>query len=208
MTCYRNDPRAVRALVRYVEAYGRSVSTRVSSPAISSKDGSRESLPPSSMTSNHPRLAAAVDALEQIAPDDAGALSRVARVMFDAGDAQSACLMYSRLLERHAAELPHADRADAQWRLGESHRRLGELEKAVDCLRAAADSDPASPDPLQALARGYEQTGDWEEFIRTKRRRLEVATTALCPAEFPLSLPALRSTGHRPRCRHRSTIAA
>jgi len=169
---------AVRALVRYVEAYGRSVSTRVSSPAISSKDGSRESLPPSSMTANHPRLAAAVDALEQIAPDDAGALSRVARVMFDAGDAQSSRAMYERLLERHGAELPHADRADAQWRLGESLRRLGELDKAVDALRAAADSDPASPDPLQALARVYEQTGDWEEFIRTKRRRLEVAIGA------------------------------
>ena len=67
---------------------------------------------------------------------------------------------------------------DAQWRLGESHRRLGELDKAVDALRDAADSDPGSPEPLRALARVYEQTGDWEDYIRNKRRRLEVATGA------------------------------
>jgi tetratricopeptide (TPR) repeat protein/tRNA A-37 threonylcarbamoyl transferase component Bud32 len=169
---------AVRALVRYVEAYGRSVGSRPSAPAISTRDGQRDSLPPSSMTASHPRLAAAVDALEQIAPDDAEALSSVGKVMFEAGDAQAARTLFERLLERHGAELSHADRADAQWRLGESLRRLGELDKAVDALRAAADSDPASPEPLQALARVYEQTGDWEEFIRTKRRRLEVALGA------------------------------
>ncbi|HEY8041934.1 MAG TPA: tetratricopeptide repeat protein [Polyangiaceae bacterium] len=164
---------AVRALVRYVEAYGRSVSTRVSSPALSGEG--RESIPPSSITSNHPRLAAAVDALEEIAPEDAEAQARVGRVMFDAGDAQAARDMYERLLERHAADLSHVDRGDALWRLGESQRRLGELDKAVDRLREAADADPAAPEPLQSLARVYEQTGDWEEFIRTKRRRLEVA---------------------------------
>jgi tetratricopeptide (TPR) repeat protein len=168
---------AVRAIVRYVEAYGKGVSTRSSQPAVSSRDG-RESLPPASITSNHPRLAAAVEALESIAPDDAEALTRVGRVMFDAGDAQAARGMYERLLERHGGELSHVDRGDAEWRLGESHRRLGELDKAVDFLRAAAESDPASPGPLQALARVYEQTGDWEEYVRTKRRRLEVAAGA------------------------------
>jgi tetratricopeptide (TPR) repeat protein len=168
---------SVRALVRFVEAYGRSVTARASQPAISSRDGreGRESLPPASITSNHPRLAAAVDALEQIAPDDAEALARVARVMFEAGDAQTARAMYEQLLQRKGAELSHVERADALWRLGESHRKMGDPDKAVDSLREAAETDPASPEPLQALARVYEQTGDWEEFIRTKRRRLEVA---------------------------------
>ncbi|MGH7293786.1 MAG: tetratricopeptide repeat protein, partial [Polyangiaceae bacterium] len=167
---------AVRAIVRYVEAYGRSITSRASQPA-SSREG-RESIPPSSITSNHPRLAAAVDALEAVAPDDREALARVGRVMFDAGDSQAARSMYERLLERHGAELAHVDRADAEWRLGESLRRLGELDKAVDYLRAGAESDPGRPEPLQALARVYEQTGDWEEYIRTKRRRLEVALGA------------------------------
>jgi tetratricopeptide (TPR) repeat protein/tRNA A-37 threonylcarbamoyl transferase component Bud32 len=167
---------AVRALVRYIEAYGKSAA-RPSLPALSSRDGreGRDSLPPASVTASHPRLAAAVDALEQLAPDEPEALARVGRVMFDAGDAQAARRMYERLLVSHAEDLAHVDRADAVWRLGESHRRLGDLDKAVDCLREAADYDPVSPEPLQALARVYEQTGDWEEYIRTKRRRLELA---------------------------------
>jgi tetratricopeptide (TPR) repeat protein/tRNA A-37 threonylcarbamoyl transferase component Bud32 len=168
---------AVRALVRYVEAYGRGVAARGSSPAVSTRDGqpSRDTMPPAPITSTHPRLSAAVEALEQIAPDDPEALARVGRVLFEAGDMQAARDMYLRLLERHAAELPHADRADVLWRLGEAHRKMGDLDKAVDCLREAADFDPSTPEPLQALARVYEQTGDWEEYVRTKRRRLEVA---------------------------------
>jgi serine/threonine protein kinase/lipopolysaccharide biosynthesis regulator YciM len=166
---------AVRAIVRYVEAYGRTAVSRVSSPSVGE---ARESVPPASITSNHPRLAAAVDALEQIAPDDAKAHASIARVMFDAGDAQGARAMYERLLKRHGEELGHVERGDAQWRLGESLRRVGELDKAVDFLREAADADPGSPEPLRALARVYEQTGDWEEYVRTKHRRLEVATGA------------------------------
>ncbi len=166
---------AVRAIVRYVEAYGRSVVTRVSSPSLGE---GRESIPPASLSSNHPRLAAAIDAMEQIAPDDTKALASVARVMFDAGDAMGARTLYERLRDRLGRDVAQVERADALWRLGESLRRLGELDKAVDCLREAADADPASPDPLRALARVYEQTGDWEEYIRTKRRRVEVASGA------------------------------
>jgi tetratricopeptide (TPR) repeat protein/tRNA A-37 threonylcarbamoyl transferase component Bud32 len=173
-----DKPDAVRAIVRYVEAYGHSqLGQRPSQPAIKVGD-SRESLPPGSITGSHPRLAAAVDALEQIAPDDPQALGKVARVMFDAGDAQTAKDMYDRLLERHGHDITPSDYADALWRMGESLRRIGELDKAVDCLREAADADPGSPHPLAALARVYEQTGDWEEYVRTKRRRLELAVGA------------------------------
>ncbi|HEX8792162.1 MAG TPA: tetratricopeptide repeat protein [Polyangiaceae bacterium] len=168
---------AVRAIVRFVEAYGHASLGRASQPSISKGD-SRESLPPGSVTGSHPRLAAAVDALEQIAPDDPQALAKVARVMFDAGDAQTARDMYDRLLERHGHDITPSDYADALWRMGESLRKLGELDKAVDCLREAADADPGSPHPLAALARVYEQTGDWEEYVRTKRRRLELAVGA------------------------------
>lgn len=168
---------AVRAIVRYVEAYGKSNVARVSQPSGELRD-SRESLPPASIGSSHPKLASAVEALEQIAPDDAKAMAAIARVMFDAGDSGGARDMYTRLLDRHGKDLHSSDRGDAEWRLGESLRRVGELDKAVDHLREAADVDPGSPEPLRALARVYEQTGDWEEYVRTKRRRLEIAVGA------------------------------
>src|SRR5207237_1186080 len=128
-----------------------------------------------SIIESQPRLAAAVAALEKIAPDDAVAIARVARVMFDANDMVAARRMYDELLLRHVTDLSNEERSQAQWRLGETLRRSGELDKAVDLLREAAEADPESPEPLNALARVYEQTGDWEEFVRTKTRRLEMA---------------------------------
>jgi tetratricopeptide (TPR) repeat protein/tRNA A-37 threonylcarbamoyl transferase component Bud32 len=161
---------AVRALVRYVESYGRSFAARSSSPAV--KEG-RDSV--TSLATEHPRMNVAVDALVQIASSDARALARVGRVVFDSGDAAAARGIYEQLLNLHGEELPGPDRADAMWRLGELLRRLGELDKAVDLLRDAADTNPLAPEPLAALARVYEATRDWEEVVRTKRRRLEVA---------------------------------
>ncbi|HLK38681.1 MAG TPA: tetratricopeptide repeat protein, partial [Polyangiaceae bacterium] len=161
---------AVRVLVRFVEAFGKSLAV-ASSPALTER---RES-GVQSIIESHPRLAAAVETLDEIAPDDAEALSRVARVMFDSNDVQAARRAYERLLDRHGAELTISERAEAQWRLGESLRRLGELDRAVDLLREATDTDPSNQSPLNALARVYEQTQDWEEFVRTKRRRLEMA---------------------------------
>jgi tetratricopeptide (TPR) repeat protein len=162
----KND--AVRAIVRFVEAYGRTVAPPSGSPV--SERGQQ-----GSMIESQPRLAAAVAALERVAPDDAPAKARVARVMFDANDMVAARRMYDELLVRHVTDLSNEDRAQAQWRLGEALRRSGELDKAVDLLREAAEADPESADPLNALARVYEQTGDWEEFVRTKSRRLEMA---------------------------------
>jgi len=160
---------AVRALVRFVESYGRSAAALASSPSATGRDSAPL------VSESHPRIASALQALEEIAPDDSDALARVARVMFDSGNMNAARLAYERLLGRGGKELSRTDRADAQWRLGEALRRMGELDKAVDLLREAADGDPGNPAPLNALARVYEQSGDWEEFTRTKRRRLETA---------------------------------
>lgn len=161
---------AVRAIVRFVEAYGRTTGAS-SSPTLKERDSGP------SIGESNPRLVAAVQALEEVAPGDAEALSRVARVVFDSGDTRGALQAYQRLLDRGREEMTHVERADAGWRLGECYRRVGELDRAVDLLRDAADSDPGNPDPLSALAKVYEQTQDWEEYIRTKRRRLEVASS-------------------------------
>ncbi len=53
---------------------------------------------------------------------------------------------------------------------------MGELQKAMEHLQHAAELDPASSAPLEALGRIYEQNGDWDGLIRTKQRRLDVAT--------------------------------
>jgi serine/threonine protein kinase/lipopolysaccharide biosynthesis regulator YciM len=165
---------AQRVLIRFIEAYGRSLTERRSIP----DEVRRDSLvpPPISIAQEHPRLAAAVEALSQMVADEPETLLRVGGVLFECGDAQAARALYERLIEKHSADLAHADYAGVLWRLGEGLRQAGELDKAVDLLREAADADPGSAGPLSALARLYEQTEDWEELIRTKLRRLEVAT--------------------------------
>ncbi len=162
---------AVRILVRFAEAYGRSLLI-----AASATHGD----PTSRATSaeSHPRLAAAVSALERVAPRDPQAMARMGRVMFECNDFQSARRIYEAVLDDFEATLPTPDLADVRWRLGESYRRIGELDRAVDLLREAADTDATNPGPLNALARVFEQTGDWEEFARTKRRRLDMASGA------------------------------
>lgn len=157
---------ALRVLVRFIEAYGSSL------PPPPAHERPSQAF----IMDAQPRLAAAVEAFEQLTLDDPQPLARVARVMFECNDFLTARRMYERMLDNYGSSLSHADRADAQWRLGDSLRHCGELDKAVDALRVAADADPANAAPLKALAAVYEETGDWEEFVRTKRRRLEVAS--------------------------------
>ncbi|HXX65546.1 MAG TPA: tetratricopeptide repeat protein [Polyangiaceae bacterium] len=157
---------AVRVLVRFVEAYGK---TLPPPPIVDHPSHA-------SIMDAQPRLATAVEAFERLAPDDPQPLARVARVMFESGDFHSARRLYERMLDEYGADLSSTDRADALWRLGDSLRHFGELDRAVDALQEAADADPENPAPLKALAAVYEETGDWEEFVRTKRRRLEVAS--------------------------------
>lgn len=157
---------AVRVLVRFIEAFGKSLPSQAAPDRLTQ----------SSIMDAQPRLAAAVEAFERLAPDDPQALARVARVLFECKDFHAARRMYERILDEDGPYLSSTDRADAQWRLGDSLRHFGELDKAVDALREAAEADPTNPAPLKALAAVYEETGDWEEFVRTKRRRLEIAT--------------------------------
>jgi tetratricopeptide (TPR) repeat protein len=160
---------AVRAIVRFVEAYGKTTGTS-SSPTLKERDSGP------TVGDSHPRLSAAAQALEEVASGDGEALARIGRVIFDVGDTKVAMQCYKRLLDRSRGEMTHVERADAEWRLGECHRRLGELDQAVALLRDAADADPGNPAPLTALGKVYEQTGDWAEYVRIKRRRLELAT--------------------------------
>ena len=178
----------VRVLVRFIEAFGKSAAARASTAPGSMRDLSSGQLPPSGVPSGrlsqpaisntHPKISGALDVLKQLAPNDPDALSRVAKVVFDHGDPATACTLYQELVAAHGAHLPYAERADAMYRLGESLRRGGDLEAAMAPLREAADVDPANPFPLRSLAKIHEEKGDHEEVIRTKRRRLEVATGA------------------------------
>ena len=167
---------AQRVLSRFIEAYGRTLVDRTERASSPPGDRGRETLPPPiSVAQQHPRLEAAVEALERMSPDDGAALARAGRVLFDCGDAPAARRVYERVIGRDGEALPLTDYAEALWRYGEALRLEGHLDRALDRLREASDADPGSRGPLLALGRLYEQMEDWEALIRTKLRRLEVA---------------------------------
>jgi tetratricopeptide (TPR) repeat protein len=195
---------AVRVLVRFIEAFGKT-QPKPSTPAMSGRDVNEAGGPPSSRfvsgapsapTSQsrisvvpttpaslppppitNPRMLAAVEALQALAPQDVEALARAANALFEFGDPQSAYRMHKELFEKYGAVLVGSDRAEALYHLGESARRSGDLDVAVAPLREAADIDPSNPRPFRSLAKIYDEKGDFAASIAVRRQRLQLAVS-------------------------------
>ena len=195
---------AVRVLVRFIEAFGKT-QPKPSQPATSTTnlggvDGGapssrmmqaappsgpasagRISVAPPSMGSmppppvTNPRMLAAVDALQALAPQDVDALARAANALFEFGDPHSAYRMHKDLFEKYGAVLVGSDRAEALYHLGESARRSGELEAAIAPLREATSIDPSNPRPFRSLAKIYDEKGDFAASTAVRRARLQLA---------------------------------
>lgn len=188
---------AVRVLVRFLEAFGKAT-PRPSSPPGSAvalpsavdlsgppsmrglSSQSRLSVPatPASIAPppvTNPRMLAAVDALQALAPQDVDAVARAANALFEFGDPQSAYKMHQDLFERHGEELAGSDRAEALYHLGESARRSGDLDAAIAPLKEAADLDPSNPRPLRSLAKVYDEKGDPSRAVAVRQKRLQLA---------------------------------
>ncbi len=168
---------AVRVLVNFMDSFGRSYSANL--PPASSTDVTAADRPPASRpapAANHPRMIVASDALQKIAPDDAEAMLRVSRVVFEYGEPRSCLALHRDLVDRIGGDLGASERAELLYRLGESARRAEDHETAVPALEEAADLDPSSPLALQSLAWLYEARSEWKNVVRTKKKRLEIAT--------------------------------
>lgn len=168
---------AVRVLVRFIEAFGKT--NRPSMPSIPplSETGSVSSIKsvaPPSMT--NPRMLAAIEALKEQAQGNVEALSRAASALFDFGDPQSAYRMHEDLIQKYGAKLVGTDKAEALYHLGESARRSGDLAAAEKPLKEAADIDPSNPRPFRALAKVYDALERWADAVAVRKRRVEIAT--------------------------------
>ena len=165
----------VRVLLRFIDATG-----KLSTPMSQLPPSSSADLTPFTATTGmkptiNPRVLVAVEALEKLGPTDPETALKSAKAIFDFGDATTARKMYQELFEKFGLKIVGQERAEALYGLGESLRRVGELDAAVKPLREAAEADPSSPRPLNALARVYEAKEDFREAVRIRRRRLEMA---------------------------------
>jgi tetratricopeptide (TPR) repeat protein len=157
-----------RVLVRYVEVFGKT--TERPAP-LSSTDG--RSVPPPPTSS--PKLVAAVEQLGQLAQADVRSLAQAASVLFEHGDPKLVNKIYVDLFARHDGELRGLERAEALYHLGESARRSGDFVAAIPPLREAVELDKQDGRALRSLGRIFDETGDWEEAVRMRRRRLDIA---------------------------------
>jgi tetratricopeptide (TPR) repeat protein len=116
-----------------------------------------------------------VKTLLALAPGDPEAMRRAARVHLDAEDGEGAAKLFAELRENHAEDLEDADKAELLLNHGKSLRLSGKLDEALEPLNEAADLAPEKIEPIQELSAVFEAKGDWEEVVRIKQRRLDVA---------------------------------
>ena len=112
------------------------------------------------------------------APDDREVLQRVADVTFDAGEADEAAELYREMLEKLGGSLDAEVRGRILLRRGEALRRAGELDEAAKLLDQAAEIRLEDPAPLDSLRKVYEAKEEWDQVVRTMRRRMEHAGDA------------------------------
>ena len=132
-----------------------------------------ESAPPPPVT--NPRMMAAVEALKDLAPQDVDALARASSALFEFGDPKSAYRMHEELFKKYDGVLQGSERAEALYHLGESARRSGDLDAAIEPLREAIGIDPSNPRPYRALAKVYDERADWKSAVDVRRSRLQLA---------------------------------
>lgn len=138
-----------RMLMRYIDALARSGSTEKAKSTIA--------------------------ALLELAPEDPEAIARAGRVRLDSGDADGAIELFAQLLEKHDAALTGTERGDALLQYGRALTKAGRAADATTFLTEAADLLPDSLEPIDALVKVHEAEGRWEEVVRIRQRRLDVA---------------------------------
>ncbi len=165
----------VRVLLRYIES-----ASKLAPPSMVPPSGSSPDIAAFTQTTGmraaNPRVLVAVETLQKLSPEDQETALRAAKAVFEFGDQTTAKKMYDDVFERFGTKIVGQARAEALYGLGESARRIGDLEAAIRPLREAADADPSSPRPLRALARVFEAKEDFKEAVRIRRRRLEMAS--------------------------------
>jgi tetratricopeptide (TPR) repeat protein len=159
---------APRILIRYIESVGKTSGLTQSQQEA----GRAPTVPP------NPKIQIAVEALQKLNVTEQDTLQRAAKAVFEYGDPATARRMYEQLLDHYGAKMVGSDRCEALYGLGESARRMGDLDFAIKPLRAAADADASNPKPLRALAKILEQKEDWHGAVRVRQRRLEMAVGA------------------------------
>ncbi|MEZ4392638.1 MAG: tetratricopeptide repeat protein [Polyangiales bacterium] len=131
--------------------------------------------------------ARALDALRaagEIAPDDRDVQLAVARATYNVEAWTEARERYETLFAAHGDALDKGVRGGALYEYADAARRTGEVEKALKLLGEALELNPGDLRSMDLAVSLYSDEGRWDEVVRLKRARLELATTDAQRAEL------------------------
>lgn len=114
------------------------------------------------------------ETLRGLTPDDPAALTRLADLSFFHASPEQTASLYQELLDRFKDDLTADQLAAASYRLGESLRLGGELDRALLQLDDATERAPDSLHPLVSRIQIYEIKQDWANVVETKRKLLNL----------------------------------
>ncbi|MBN2574752.1 MAG: tetratricopeptide repeat protein [Deltaproteobacteria bacterium] len=109
-------------------------------------------------------------------PDYEDAFVALERLLEDAGRTVELC----ETLEKHAEAVVEAPRREALIRrvAGLCEAPLADLPKAITAWRAVLELDQMNVEALDALARLYAATEDWQNLVETLQHKIESSTDA------------------------------
>lgn len=116
-----------------------------------------------------------VASLLELAGDEPDAIRRAARVKLDAGDGTGAAELYSRLMKEFSDNFDEEEKGAVLLHYGKALRVGGQAEKAVEPLQDACDLLPNSVEAINELAKAFAAQDNYEEVVRIKQRRLDLA---------------------------------
>lgn len=131
--------------------------------------------------------ARALDAFQSaagIAPDDREVQLAVARATYKVEAWTEARERYETVLGGGVDGLDKAAHASALYEYADASRRTGEVEKALRLLTELLELTPGDAQALDLAEALYIDQGRWDEVVRLKRARLELATTDAQRAEL------------------------
>jgi tetratricopeptide (TPR) repeat protein len=161
---------------RYVEAmrYFEQVSNRTD--ALSQADAVRMLRSYSECLVKNDQGARALEVAERllkVAPDQPDVVMRVPELVFAHAEPQSSFELHWQLKYRLPEGIRDEDHAKILFRLGESARKVGDLDAAERPLEESTQLDPAATAALKSLVQLYTARESWDLAIRTLYRQLE-----------------------------------
>jgi tetratricopeptide (TPR) repeat protein len=112
----------------------------------------------------------------EIAPEDRDVLLAVGHAAWEASAWTEAASVYADVLRTHGKDLARDVKVGALYELADAQKRAGNGAEALKSVNEAHELDPQSVKVIELASTLYGDEGRWDEVVKLKRKRVELAT--------------------------------